>query len=374
MNILFIGKRFYTNRDALEERYGRTYQLPSHWAKSGIKTTLWLIDYHTNQRERRDHDHLQIENTPIRGISWVTQFIRVLITKLQGQAPSHIIASGDAYIGLLGWLLARLTGAFFVFDVYDKYDEFSGYRRPMGWDLFNFLLRTADQCWFASHRLLEQIGNLLRKDTLIMNGIDTNRFRPQDKAAARKRLNLPEHKPLVGYFGSMEPDRGVSDLISAFVTLREQGINLELVLAGRKDPATPIPNEIWLHYLGNLPFDDIPQAYAAIDVFAIPYRRSEFMDSGASNKIAEAVFCFRPLAITKTPNLTDNFPEIANALIDRQAAPASPNELARVITLQLEKPIMSPLPKTITYSTIAEHALDALIELAAQPRHKGMNE
>ena len=30
--ILFLGKRFFTNKDALLERFGRVYQLPSIWA------------------------------------------------------------------------------------------------------------------------------------------------------------------------------------------------------------------------------------------------------------------------------------------------------------------------------------------------------
>lgn len=35
MNLLFIGKRHYTNRDALAERYGRIYQFPCSGLSSG---------------------------------------------------------------------------------------------------------------------------------------------------------------------------------------------------------------------------------------------------------------------------------------------------------------------------------------------------
>ena len=40
MSVLFIGKRYYTNRDALAERYGRIYQLPWNWANAGVHTHL----------------------------------------------------------------------------------------------------------------------------------------------------------------------------------------------------------------------------------------------------------------------------------------------------------------------------------------------
>ena len=32
-NILFLGKRFYTNKDALQERFGRIFHLPMEWAR-----------------------------------------------------------------------------------------------------------------------------------------------------------------------------------------------------------------------------------------------------------------------------------------------------------------------------------------------------
>ena len=42
MRVLFIGKRFYTNRDAYTERFGMIYQLPFWWAKAGHEVDLWL--------------------------------------------------------------------------------------------------------------------------------------------------------------------------------------------------------------------------------------------------------------------------------------------------------------------------------------------
>jgi len=52
-SVLFIGKRFYTNRDALTERYGRIYQLPHLWAEDGVSTRLWLVDYKTRETRRQ---------------------------------------------------------------------------------------------------------------------------------------------------------------------------------------------------------------------------------------------------------------------------------------------------------------------------------
>ena len=45
MRILFLGKRHYTNKDALAERFGRIYQLPRYWAAAGHDVRLRLLEY-----------------------------------------------------------------------------------------------------------------------------------------------------------------------------------------------------------------------------------------------------------------------------------------------------------------------------------------
>ncbi|MBN2753134.1 MAG: glycosyltransferase [Rhodospirillaceae bacterium] len=370
MKVLFIGKRFYTNRDALEERYGRIYQLPLHWARQGVEPRLWLIDYHGRRREQRQDETLGVDSTPIRGLAWLFRAAGVVVDRLRGRAPTHIVASGDAYIGLLGWCLARLTGAYFVFDVYDKYDEFGGYRKPLGWNLFGFLLRNADQRWFASRRLLAQLGTEESGDALVMNGIDTNYFRPLDMQESRKRLGLPKSEVLVGYFGSLSFERGVTDLIEAVRHLRDGGVKVKLVLAGKAEAGIHLSSS-GLKYLGNLPHSEVPWALSAVDVVAVPYRNSAFLDAASSVKFGEIMACSRPVAATATPNLLDNFPDSARILVARLAEPGDSKDLARAILKQLEEPVHSPLPDKMTSQSIALVALDSLIGLESDAAARG---
>lgn len=359
MRVQFIGKRRYTNRDALEERYGRIYQLPLHWSRQGVQTHLWLIDYHGHRRARRDDGTLRVDSTPIR--SWALAFkaLSTIGSGLRHRAPTHLVASGDAYIGLLGWLLARLTGACFIFDVYDKYDEFAGYRKPFGWDLFGFLLRRADQCWFASRRLLAQLGDTARGDLLVMNGIDTDRFKPLDMHEARKRLGLPDTALLVGYFGGLNAERGVPDLIEAVQTLCTNGAVIELVLAGKVLETVQLesPN---VRYLGNLAHEEIPWALSAVNVVAVPYRRSAFLDAASSIKFGEIMACSRPMVATRTPNLLDNFPEQAARLDEYLVPPERPDALAHAIGRQLQDQKIEPPPGGMEWTAIASATLAAL--------------
>ena len=358
MRLLFIGKRFNTNRDALLEKFGRNYQFPLHLAQRH-SVTLWLVDYHSKTTIQCSDGPLTIISTPVKNLAVFKHYL--LGTYQTTQAIDMVIASGDCYIALMAQRIAKKLQAKFIFDVYDKYDEFSGYIKPLGFDLFGHLLKTADMRLFASHTLLHSLGQP-KHDAILSNGLDANHFRPIDKAKARHKLQLPADATYVGYFGSMEPDRGVQDLIAAVQILREQGQRIELLLGGKAHNSLQL-DQPGIRYLGNVPFADVPYALAASDVLAIPYRRSPFMDAGASNKIAEAMACQRPIVATRSPNLTANFPQQAQILEPYLAEPSQPSSLATALAQQLLDKKLVAAPQNIYWSGITatlEHDLKRL--------------
>lgn len=348
-NVLFIGKRYYTNRDALLEKYGRIYNLPKLWSDLGIRIHLWLIDYHSGKKVQGSEQSLSFTSSPIGAFSTIKQLVLYILFR---HKLTHVVASGDSYIGLLGYFIAKRNKAVFIFDVYDKYDEFSGYISPPGLNLFSFLLKRADKRLFASKVLLEQLGYPALGDLIVVNGLEANIFLPRDIDKCRKSLGLPGDAVFIGYFGSMEPDRGVQDLIDAISQLRSNGVLVELLVGGKKYPDVDLDVE-GVRYVGNVPFRQMPRMLAACNLIAIPYRRSSFMDSGSSNKIVEALACRRPIVATKTPNLTANFPLLAKALKGRLAEPGNVNEIAQVIVDQIEDPIVGDAPVDWNWDGIA---------------------
>jgi glycosyltransferase involved in cell wall biosynthesis len=363
--ILFLGKRHYTGKDTLEERFGRIFHLPAEWRRCGREVMLWLVDYHGSRPESRELDGLPVLSTPVRSLSLWRQCLRML----GRHGPGIVVASGDCYIGLLGWLLARLRGARFVFDVYDKYDEFGGYVRPLGLDLFGFVLRRADALLFASQALAESLGPRGRGDwRVVPNGVDGERFRPMDPGACRRELGLDETAVLVGYFGSMEADRGVVDLIDAVALLRARGGTATLLVCGRRDPSTALERE-WIIYRGMVAHALMPAYLNAADVLVVPYRRSALMDMGASCKIAEYLACGRPLASTQTPNLMANFPAQVAELGPALCRAGDPEDLARAIEYQLrERRVASP-PEQMLWPAIAASALECVEAAPGKPAH-----
>lgn len=355
--ILFLGKRHYTNKDAWTERFGRIYRLPERWACQGRRVRLCLVDYRGGRAVSAEEGRLQLRSAAVTS----PRFLALVAGALRFR-PAIVVASGDCYIGLLGWCLARLSGARFVFDIYDKYDEFGGYVRPLGWDLFGFLRRHAEMRLYASRSLAElyrRPGDDPARDLAVPNGVDLERFRPLPMAECRARLGLDGRQTLVGYFGSMEADRGVTDLIAAVGLLRERGYDLRLLIGGRAHPDTAL-DAPWVDYRGIIPHADMPCAMAAMDLLALPYRLTPFMDHGASCKIAEYLACRRPIVSTRTPNFLANFPGQARVLESLLCEPGDVTALATAIVAQLERRVLAPVAEDLSWPQIADRTLSAI--------------
>jgi glycosyltransferase involved in cell wall biosynthesis len=118
------------------------------------------------------------------------------------------------------------------------------------------------------------------------NGVDVTRFRPAtDRDAVlemRKKLDIPENAPVVGFVGRFTRDKGVGELVQACARLRHQGSELRLLLLGdfeAGDPPAPdicrmIENESWIIRPG-LIWDSAPY-YAVMDIVALPTYREGF--------------------------------------------------------------------------------------------------
>lgn len=355
MDILFIGKRFYTNRDALKERFGRIYQLPSHWAKEQNTVELWLVDYHSKEKHAYVENTLKIASTPALSIAFLWQLIKTLI----GKRPTHVVASGDCYIGLLGYFLSVLLRSKFSFDIYDKYDEFKGYRRLAFFDPLTFLINNSNSLIFASKALLAATTH--KNKILAPNGVDTALFRPLNKASSRDALSLPQSPIYIGYFGSMEPERGVQDLIDAIHLIRTTTPHVELLLAGEK-PDTLNIDALGINYLGNIPFAKIPLALNACEVLVLPYRNSAFLDMASSCKIAEYMAVEIPIVATRTPNILKNFATQTAILETIMPPPGEVDALAKSIQIQLEQRVVVTPETGMTWKEIAENTLRQLAD------------
>ncbi len=111
---------------------------------------------------------------------------------------------------------------------------------------------------------------------------------PLDATEARRRLNLPLDRPLVGFFGFLHPSKGFDLLLEAIAALLRAGTSVGLVHIGAavapSDPSQAdhaarcrrriaeqgLQEHVW--ETGYRPPEEIAWAFAAVDACALPYR------------------------------------------------------------------------------------------------------
>lgn len=361
MRIHLVCKRFYTNRDLLRDRFGRLFHLPVVLARRGSEVHVDAIDYKNSRGE-----HLRIKGVPFRSLPAAGARILGLPLVLQRHAvdsiPDVIMASGDSHIGYMGLHLARKLDIPFVFDVYDYYPAFSGNLIPgMKW-MFRRAVAGADLVLCASTSLMHRLQSINARRLLVENGVDPALFVPEDMARARRELGLPYATPIIGYFGSIDQDRGPL-LVAACRVLRSQYPTLRLLFAGRVTKVD-LPHS-WITYWGVMPQEELPRLMNACDVLAIPYADTLFNDMCGACKIAEYLSCGKPVVATRVSCHAHIFRDAPHSLCEPTVS-----SMASALKRQLTSPQVVPFPEQLRWEKIGA-VLDE--SLRALPRPSAMS-
>lgn len=110
---------------------------------------------------------------------------------------------------------------------------------------------------------------------LVMNGVDGELFKPQDRVAARRALGLSldqQRKPLALYVGNLKPEKGVLELVRAWSAVARHLPDAHLAIVG----GGPLRDELAalagprVQLVGPQPLERIPQWMAACDILVLP--------------------------------------------------------------------------------------------------------
>ncbi|MBL8130123.1 MAG: glycosyltransferase, partial [Chloroflexia bacterium] len=169
-------------------------------------------------------------------------------------------------------------------------------------------------------------------------GVDLQLFQPQPRAAARARLQLQDDDLAVLFVGRIDPIKGIDTLVDAAELIIQQGqlakppvfviVGGDLDEAG--DPAGPLAKVaadirergLSAHFrlLGSWPQDQLPVAYSAADVVAVPSRYESF-----GLVAVEALACGAPVVASRAGGLRFTIDEGLSGLLVK---PQSPQALA----------------------------------------------
>ena len=112
-------------------------------------------------------------------------------------------------------------------------------------------------------------------------GVNPARFAPTVEAMGRaehirKEMGIPRGAPVVGFVGRLTKDKGTSELVEAYLTLRTEIPELKLLLVGEMEEGDPLPAHIRHqincdHGIFRTGFVQDPSSYYHVmDVFAFP--------------------------------------------------------------------------------------------------------
>jgi teichuronic acid biosynthesis glycosyltransferase TuaC len=153
-------------------------------------------------------------------------------------------------------------------------------------------------------RLALELGVKAETTEVVGNGVDTTRFHPVDRLAARHKYGLPAHARMLISVGALVERKGMHRVIDCLPTLLLRHIDLHYAIVGGASPegddraaleaqVARLGLSERVHFLGALPPDELKWALSASDVFVLATR-----NEGWANVFLEAMACGLPVIAT----------------------------------------------------------------------------
>ncbi|TCT06572.1 glycosyltransferase [Aquabacter spiritensis] len=256
-------------------------------------------------------------------------FILALARRLKALAPRAVMAH---HIGPLfyGGLAARLAGiSRFVYVEHDVWHYENSVDRRLA-RIASLIARPRIVAVSAS--VARTVERFMPRCpiTVIPNAVDTDRFVPSDRQAARDRLGLSRTSRIIGAAGRLEPVKGQDVLVAAMAQIPDTA----LVLVGDGSAADALKAQVAalglserVHFLGHR--NDLPEIYPAFDLVCLPSR-----NEGLPLSVLEAQACGIPVVATDVGSVREGICPGTGALVP----PDDPDTLAAELRAKLAAP------------------------------------
>jgi glycosyltransferase involved in cell wall biosynthesis len=196
---------------------------------------------------------------------------------------------------------AHLDAALTVYYCVDDFAAFPGIDPGMIARMESLLGRHADIVFVASATLMREKKALAPVVIHAPHGVDVAHFAPARQAPPRP-IDLPEHGPIIGYFGS------VADWIDLGLIqqLAERRPDWQFVLIGPISVAAErLPTAPNVRLLGRRPYEDLPTYGRHFDVAILPYRPTQQVLRANPIKLREYIAMEKPIVALPTPDILE---------------------------------------------------------------------
>jgi len=227
----------------------------------------------------------------------------------------HIIHAHLHEGAAIGWLLKLTTRAPLIFDYQGSlsgecidhgfFKADSRVARIFRW-VERFINNRADRIVTSSGAgyadLRDMWGVPPERMVPVIDGVDTEQFRPRDRQEARTRLGIAPDVPVVAYLGIMNAYQGTDLLLDAIALLKARGVHARFLIMGfpleRYQAAAEVKGiSGMITFTGKIDYADAPLFLSAADVAVSP----KLSPTEANGKLFNYMACALPVVVFDTP-------------------------------------------------------------------------
>ncbi len=203
-----------------------------------------------------------------------------------------------------------------------------------------FLLKRADAIITLTRSLAQssrRLADYSHKVKIVPGAVNIERFHPRlDQNRIRKKYGLRQEARVILFVGILDAYKGCDYLIRAMPTVASKVPEVHLILVGTgpmaeelKATAGRLGIEANVTFAGFVPDEDLPDYYAACDVFVLPSVSSE---EGFGLVQLEAMACGRPVVTTTIPGVREvDAQEVATIHVPPRNIEALADTIIRVL-------------------------------------------
>jgi glycosyltransferase involved in cell wall biosynthesis len=253
-----------------------------------------------------------------------------LLIKIRPSVVNCAMPKG-AFIGIIASWLVRIPKRIYTVSA-AKFETMKGKRKSVYIWLERLTCALSTQAIFVSRSL-----QVLFEENKIVNpvksciiglgsagGIDSSKFNKEsinfiEQSELKSQLGLTVQTIILGYFGRINKDKGVEDLVQAFLRIAELHKNCKLLLIGDFDSNDAVSEECKMLILNHESIifrsftKNIKLYYSIIDIFILPTYREGF-----PTVLLEALSMGIPIISTDATGARDAFEHNLSGLMYRK--------------------------------------------------------
>ncbi len=331
MHILFLADNFPPETNAAATR---VYERACYWVKWGLKVTVITCapnfpqgkvypPYKNKWYQTENMDGIRVIRVKtfiaankgflLRIIDFISFMWMAFFAGLFPKKPDIIISTSPQFFcAISGWMLAKIRGKPFIFELSDLWPDsimaVTGMKK-------NLLIRAVEKMELFLYRQSAAVIALTRafkqnlinrgivadKIHIIRNGVDLHRYNPQAKDSLLLKQYALEDKFIVGYIGTHGMAHALMNVVHSASILMNQCPQITFVLIGDGAEKEALMLKAQQLALNNIIFiasqakNILPKFWALCDVALIHLKNSVVFESVIPSKIFEAMAMGLPL-------------------------------------------------------------------------------